>query len=215
MTDRNFSWSRNLTLVTIALALGAIAMFGDPYPSHVVTLNTKELATMVASDVDHVPVRELADWIIQGKTDYRLIDIRSMEEYAEYHIPTAEPATIRQIPEYPLNRNEKIVLYCNWGVESTKAWFLLKAQGYPGVYHLKGGIEEWKEDVLFPSIPDDATAEQIAEFETLRHVSSFFGGKPRDGGTATPEQELMPMPKVEAPTQAPITARKPKRKEGC
>ena len=80
----------NRILAIVALALGAVAVFGNPYRGSVVSLNTQELAVIVESKVDHVFATDLADWIIQGETDYRLIDIRETDAYAEYHMPTAE-----------------------------------------------------------------------------------------------------------------------------
>jgi hypothetical protein len=47
-----------------------------------VTLNTRELADIVESEVDHITVDELADWITQDRADYRLIDVRDPESYA-------------------------------------------------------------------------------------------------------------------------------------
>ena len=56
--------------------LGAIAVFASPQRGNVVTLDTRELALIVDGKLDHVSADELADWIIQGRADYRLIDVR-------------------------------------------------------------------------------------------------------------------------------------------
>lgn len=147
-------------LALAALVLGAVAIFGDPYGGGAVTLHPQELAVLVQKEVDHVSVQELAGWIIQGKSDYRLIDLRDAQAYATYHIPLAENLAITDLPGDTLARNEKIVLYSDGGIHAAQAWFLLKAQGYRGVYILRGGLEEWN-DRIAPATPSVAAAPAV------------------------------------------------------
>jgi rhodanese-related sulfurtransferase len=207
--------TRNRILAAVALVLGAIAILGNPYRGSVVTLNTKELATIVEAKVDHVTAAELADWIIQGDTEYRLIDIREPGPFAEYHIPTAENVSIVGLSDYPLLRNERIVLYSQGGIHSAQAWMLLKARGYRGVYMILGGLDAWMDEVLFPSLAPDASPQEQARFERARFVSEFFGGTPRTGVEAEMEQATVPLPTVEAPARTVVPTRKKKKKEGC
>jgi rhodanese-related sulfurtransferase len=44
------------------------------------------------------------------------------------HIPTAELVELRDLHDYPLYHNEKIVLYSDGGIHSAQAWFLLRAE---------------------------------------------------------------------------------------
>jgi len=201
-------------LAMIALLLGVGAIFGHITEGETLRIHPQELAAIVETEVDHVDVRELADWIMQSKTDYRLIDVRDPVSYAEYHIPTAENAGITNLVEYPLTRTEKIVLYSNDGLHSAQAWFLLKAKGYPGVYILFGGLRAWKDEILFPTLSSDALDEELATFEERRFVSDFFGGTPRTGSTDA-ETTAVTMPKVEAPLVTPAAPRKRRTKEGC
>jgi len=209
--------SMNKKLALLAFALGLIAVFaGNPYRGNSVTLDTKELALIVDKTVDHVSAEELADWIIQGKSDFKLLDLRTEKEFNEYHIPPAELVPLADLNEYPLLRNEKIVLYSEGGIHSAQAWMLLKAKGYRGVYILFGGLEEWTDKILFPKISQNATQEQLAAFEKMKEVSKFFGGFPQTGGTAEEVSAKKSMPKFEMPsgTYAPTTGKK-KKKEGC
>lgn len=214
-------WSLQSRLALAALVLGAVAIFGDPYGGGAVTLKPRELAAMVQKEVDHVSVQELAGWIVQGRSDYRLIDLRDPQAFATYHIPPAENIPITGLPGDALARNEKIVLYSDGGIHSAQAWFLLEAQGYQGVYILRGGLEEWNDQILYPTLPAGATPAQIAAFEKDRQLSAFFGGSPRLGGTQTAEVPLsapaLTAPKVQAPSApaAPAAAAKKKKKEGC
>ncbi len=134
-----------------------VTLGGHPVPGHTVRLDTQELAAIVSSTVDHVTVSELADWIVRGDTQYRLVDVRTPEEFAAYHIPTAENVPIAALPDYGLARNEKIVLYSDGGTHSAQAWMLLRAERYQGVYILFGGLETWKDDGMFPVAPVNPT----------------------------------------------------------
>jgi len=207
--------TRNQTLALIAFFLGALAIPGNPYQGSVVELNTQELATIVDTEVDHVTAEELADWIIQGDTEYRLIDLREEAAFAEYHIPTSENVPTSELLDYPLLRNEKIVLYSDGGIHSAQAWMLLRAQRFQGVYILLGGLDSWIEEILFPALPTDATPQQTAEFERVAHVSKFFAGTPRTGVDAQSASAAIPLPTMD-PSAAPIVPkRKRKKKKGC
>ena len=177
------NWMSTLTLnqklALGALVLGAVALFATPYPGSRVTLDAKELALAVAKEADHVEAPELAAWIIESRGDYRLIDLRSETEFAQYHIPTAVNVPMGNLTDAGLGRQEKLVLYSDGGIHSAQAWMLLKAQGYKGVYMLKGGSEEWKDQVLFPVLEDNPTPDQRLRDERLRAISTFFGGQPR------------------------------------
>ena len=224
------NWMSTLTLnqklALWAVALGAVALFATPYPGSSVTLDAKELALAVATEADHVEAPELAAWVIESRADYRLIDLRSEAEYAQYHIPTAVSVPMGNLTDAGLGRQEKLVLYSDGGIHSAQAWMLLKAQGYKGVYMLKGGLEEWKDRVVFPVLTDNPTLDQRSRDERLRNISTFFGGQPRSASAVTTGEAGVPgmamptapaLPKVIAPL-SPAGGAKPgpaKKKEGC
>ncbi len=219
MKDFMRTLTLNKKLALVAFVLGFIALFaGNPYGSATVKMDTSELATIVQNELDHVDVGELAGWIILGKADYRLLDLRTGKEYEEYHIPGAENVPLTEFGNAGLMKNEKIVLYSEGGIHSAQAWMLLRAQGYKGVYMLRGGLEEWKDNILFPSLASNATPQEKAEFEKAVHVSRFFGGTPRTGDAAIAEGPKMDMPKLQMPAPAgktPTAATGKKKKEGC
>jgi hypothetical protein len=211
------SLNKKLGLLLGILGLGALVL-GDPYQGAGVTIDTKELGRIVETEIDHVSVEDLADWIIQGKTDFRLLDLQSEADFTNYHIPGAENVPISALSDYGLLRNEKIILYSGGGIHSAQAWLLMKARNYKGIYMLRGGLDEWKEKILFPRPAATSSAEQAASFEKMKEVSKFFGGVPQ---TATAEQPAagITIPKLEMPS-APAGGNPPggstkKKKEGC
>ncbi len=56
---------------------------------------------------------------------------------------------------------------------------LIKSKGYKGVYILDGGLNTWKEKVLFPKAPVNATKDALVQFEKMKEVSRFLGGQPQ------------------------------------
>jgi rhodanese-related sulfurtransferase len=209
----------NGKLALLALILGFVALFvGNPYRGNETSLNTKELALIVEKTVDHVTVESLADWIIQGRSDYRLVDLRTEKEFAEYHIPTAELIPITELKDSSLGRNEKVVLYSEGGIHSAQAWMLLKAEKFKGVYILFGGLDEWKDKILFPHIPENSTPNLLKEFDKAKEVSKYFGGSPQTGSAEEKSGPVPSLPKLEmsSPGAAPTSNEsKKKKKEGC
>ncbi len=208
-------------LALLALALGGAALFANPYRGGGVRLDTRELAQVVQTEVDHVSVDELAGWIVTGRADYRLIDLRDSRAFAEYHVPTAENVPVTELGPERLGRQEKLVLYSDGGIHAAQAWMLLRAQGYRSVYTLRGGLEEWKDEVLFPTLSAGATPAERAAFERRVQLARFFGGTPRQGGAASATAEPLPLPSAPVVVAPPPSAaggapavRKGK-KEGC
>lgn len=207
--------STNQRLALVALVLGVVAIVASPYKGNVLSVNADELARQVAGEADRVTATDLADWIIQGRSDYRLIDIRDEEAYAEYRIPTAENVPMATLMDYPLARNERIVLYSDEAIHAAQAWFLLKAKGYRAAYMLQGGLDAWKDEVLFPALVENPGPGQQEQNNKRQAMSTFFGGAPRSGALES-TQASMELPKVELPAGAKVpTAKKKKKKEGC
>jgi rhodanese-related sulfurtransferase len=216
MNLRQFTLNRKLAM--LAVALGTLALLAQPHRGPFVKLDARELAAVVEEEVDHVTASELATWIIEGRADYRLLDLRTTGEYAAYHIPTAENVPLTGLADYPLLRNEKLVLYSEGGIHSAQAWMLLRAQGYEAVYMVLGGLDAWKDEVLFPSLPADADAQARAQFERATQVAKFFGGEARVAGDAAAPSAGAELPKLTAPPPMPGPATpvaKKKKKEGC
>jgi rhodanese-related sulfurtransferase len=216
--DKIMNLSLNQRLAAVLLLLAIIALFaGDPYSSAKTSIDAQELAMIVDTKVDHVTVEELADWIIQNKSDYRLIDLRTDKEFGEYNIPTSENILLSDLLNAGLQRNEKIVIYSEGGIHSAQAWFLLRAKDYKSVYILFGGLEEWKDKILFPRIAENASAEQLQAFEKIKQVSKYFGGTPQTGASESVQQTQVAMPKLSLPGGAAAGAKPTgkKKKEGC
>ena len=77
--------------------------------------------------------------------EYKIIDVRSRREFREKHLNGAIniplPEIKKNIQKYIKNKNEKILVCCEYGIRSKKAVEQLEDIGYTQVYNLKGGLE--------------------------------------------------------------------------
>ena len=135
--------------------------FHDHQPFHRVKVKLKkEIVTMGVDGIDpnkvvgtYVSPSEWNDIISDPETV--LIDTRN--EY-EYGIGTFKNAinphteTFREFPEYveknlDPTKNKKVAMFCTGGIRCEKASAYMKEQGFEEVYHLKGGILKYLEEV--------------------------------------------------------------------
>lgn len=210
----------NKRLAVLAAILGIIAFFiSNPNNKNKITVNAKDLALLTIKNQDKISVMELADWLIKGNEDFVLVDLRDEKSYNEYAIPNSVNIEIENLLESDLMRNEKIILYGDDDITSAQAWFILKSANYKSVYILKGGMNAWKNEILYPKLADNATPEEKSEFEKVKQVSLYFGGSPQivyEHTTNTTIQNIptTPTPKISLPSVE--MKNKPKKKrEGC
>jgi uncharacterized membrane protein YedE/YeeE len=139
-------------LATAAAILGILALFG----SHQATQHP----TLVS------PV-QLAEWIRDRKPGLRVIDLRTEEQFDEYHLPRAERFDRKALPSF--KPSETVVIVS--GSEQVPG----DRQGYI----LRGGLKGWLDDVMNPTITADASPADRAAFQRASVVSRYFGGVPR------------------------------------
>jgi sulfur-carrier protein adenylyltransferase/sulfurtransferase len=161
-----------------ALFLGALAIVaGSPDRSRS-TLNVKALAREVTDEADHVTAVELARQIRDQDPLLRVIDIRDSAEFEEYHIPRAERISLEKLADAPFGANENIVLYSGGGAHAAQAWVFLRARGLKRVFFLRGGIDEWLDEVMNPELPAAAASIERAYIDSVSALSRYFGGTP-------------------------------------
>jgi rhodanese-related sulfurtransferase len=203
----------------VAIILGILSIFaGNPSDNVNTKINIKELSLISPNEISKVGVNELADWIIKGKYDYRLVDLRESEKFLKYNIPTSENIGVTELLKSDLSRNENIILYSDNDIVSTQGWFTLKSKDYKGVYIIEGGIKTWEDEILFPTCTcgESPSTEQKHKHNKLAEVSKFFGGQINSSGESVSEQSNRKMPEISAPVSIELKKPKGKRKrEGC
>jgi len=184
----------------VAIILGILSIFaGNPSDNVNTKINIKELTLISPNEISKVGVNELADWIIKGKYDYRLVDLRESEKFLKYNIPTSENIGVTELLKSDLS-------------------ITLKSKDYKGVYIIEGGIKTWEDEILFPTCTcgESPSTEQKHKHNKLAEVSKFFGGQINSSGESVSEQSNRKMPEISAPVSIELKKPKGKRKrEGC
>lgn len=120
----------------------------------------KEIVTMGVEDIDPRDIVgtyiDPKDWnALISDPEVTVIDTRNAYEYA---IGTFEGAldpqteSFRDLPAYVAKNldpkvNKKVAMFCTGGIRCEKSTAFLKQQGFDEVYHLKGGILKYLEEV--------------------------------------------------------------------
>ncbi len=171
---------------TVLIGLGLIAAFaGSPYRGPFARVDTKQLALDAGAKADRIQVEQLADWLIEGRNDFLLIDVRAAAAFDRYHIPSATSVPLTALAFDVAPRNERIICYSDGDAEAAQASLLLRSLGFPAAYFLSGGLEAWQAAVLSPKAPPaDASAESQRDFARRLAIAKHFGGSPPAGGAA-------------------------------
>lgn len=88
--------------------------------------------------------------LMYTKNSLQLIDVRTAQEFQSGHLREALLIDLFS-SEYhrrieTLNKSQPIAVYCAVGQRSLRVFEELKEKGFEEVYHLKGGIELWKQE---------------------------------------------------------------------
>lgn len=182
MTLRSHSLTMPHTRRILGASAGVLgvlaAIAGRPVPNGT-TIDVAALAREIDRQTDHVDAVELATWIRDRKPGLRVLDVRSDSEYAAYHIPSAEHAPLERVVTMSPRGGETLVLYSEGGAHAGQAWVLLRALGFRDVFFLRGGLLDWLDDVMNPTVGRDEAGTRVAA------LSRYFGGTPHLSTNAT------------------------------
>ena len=89
--------------------------------------------------------------MMEAESDYIILDVRTLEEFAAGPIPDAinipnESIGTAEIPKLP-NKDQLILVYCRSGNRSKQASEKLVALGYTNIVEF-GGINSWPGEVV-------------------------------------------------------------------
>ncbi len=120
----------------------------------------KEIVTMGVKGIDpnqsvgtYVTPQQWNDLI--SDPDVLLVDTRNQYEIAVgafAHATDPKTTTFREFPQYVSEHldpsvHKKVAMYCTGGIRCEKSTAFLKKQGFEEVYHLKGGILKYLEEI--------------------------------------------------------------------
>lgn len=94
--------------------------------------------------------------LLQSGADFLLLDCREPVEHRIAAVEEARLLPMSQLPErideLAESRGRRIVVMCHHGMRSLQAAAWLRSQDFAEVQSLKGGIDQWSEEVD-PSVP--------------------------------------------------------------
>lgn len=90
-----------------------------------------------------VSVEEAKKLIDNGEVT--VLDVRTPEEYEEGHIPGSMLIPLQELGERldELDEEEPYLIVCRSGNRSAEASELLIGEGFPDVYNMTGGMNDW------------------------------------------------------------------------
>jgi len=100
---------------------------------------------MFGSSIKEVSASEFAQWLNEDSQQFRVLDVRQMQEIAMGTVPKAEALPLHMLPAqiHALSATEKMVLVCRSGARSAQACMYLQKSGFSNVYNLSGGMIAW------------------------------------------------------------------------
>jgi rhodanese-related sulfurtransferase len=175
--------------------------------------NSAELANEISMNKDQISPNILSEWIIEGRADYKLIDIRNPEEFTAGSIKGAVNIPLAKILERKtmnseLSSHKKNILFSNGDSHAAQAWLILKAAGRD-VYTLEGGYNYWNKLILNPKLSSESPSDdEVLQYKKAKGVADYFGG-----GTGAAEVNLKTGDAAAGKTGADL--KKKKQVKGC
>ena len=89
----------------------------------------------------------------RSKEETIILDVRTLEEYNQGHIPNSQLIDIQNPPNFLqelelLNRSKTYLVYCRSGARSSQACMLMKNKGVENCFNLLGGINQWNGKIV-------------------------------------------------------------------
>jgi len=174
-----------VALLVASVAVAALSIRGEP---------KRRLHEGVAqNNVQTVTPDELASWIIEGRRDFVVVDMRDPDDFAKGHVRGAVNCgnchTSKEEARKPddesmfVDLSKKLVLYTDLGDETIDLPKLLARN--PRLYTLTGGYDAWKREVLSPvAFGGETDLEQVHEKQKREAVRAWFAGERTDSSKA-------------------------------
>jgi rhodanese-related sulfurtransferase len=182
-------------------------------------LSFQQVAQSVARQDDRVLVEDLAQWLIEGRKDYVLVDVRPAADYDKGHIDGAQNLVVTELvtPEklQALPKDRKVIVYSQGSEVAGQAVVLLRLAGYDASL-LLGGYNFWAQQVLNPDISPTLADGEYPRVPEQQAIACYFVGGDKMAQTApAPRKPTVPafVPPVSQPAAPPPAARP--THEGC
>lgn len=158
----------------------------EPASSAVLAAPENEMALLqrLQEGDDHIEPETIADRLLANDDSLLLIDIRTPDEYAVFHIKGAVNATMTDLPDYvgANGANKTIVLYSNGMTHPAQARDSLERMGYQNIFLLTDGLEGFINRCLKPVSLREEPVPDAMRKKVQSWRSFFLGDTERTSG---------------------------------
>jgi len=141
--------AKKLLLIGISIGVLAIVLF-FPFDGNVEEEHHSENDFVQEYEIYPGDVVEK----IEQDEDIVLLDVRTLEEYAEIHLKNALLLPVQELSQESLtniglgedSKNKEIIIYCRSGARAKTAYDIMKSLGYTNIKSVAGGMIHWEED---------------------------------------------------------------------
>jgi len=200
----------------VSLSVVVVAACGQSKESEVSLLDVAQAA---ARQDDRVSVEDLAGWLIEGRGDFKLIDVRMPADFEGGSIGDAENIPIAQVVTQDVLRrlptDRMIIVYSNGSETAAKATVMLRLSGIDA-HLLTGGYNAWHARILNPEISAAAQDGESLRVSEQRAYSCYFVGERSDAMKLQRSERSEPfVPPVFVETEEYDEPEQPPPAEGC
>jgi thiosulfate/3-mercaptopyruvate sulfurtransferase len=182
--------SRFLAVFSAVLVVGAFGLFAArPRQPAVPAAGSQEAAllTGLQAGADHIDPEDFADRLLGGDASLLPVDIRTAEEFEQFHIRSAVNIPVADLPAALAPRKNRglIVLYSNGMTHPAQARDSLARLGFGNVYLLTDGLAGFLDVCLKPvSLRGEPVSD--AQAAKIRAWRAFFLSAPAPVRAAAP-----------------------------
>jgi len=183
-----------LRAIALVLSIAVIAACGPSYESEI---SLADIAQAAARQDDRASVEDLASWLVEGRQDFKLIDVREPADFESGRIGDAENIPIAKIINSDvlqrLPTNRMVLVYSNGSENAAKAAVILRLSGIDA-HLLAGGYNAWKKRILNPDISAEELDGESLQVTLQRAYSCYFVGDRGEGAAkrSAAEQPFVP-----------------------
>lgn len=186
--------SKGLWVFSLAILIVASGISVLPARSVMGTATTAlsglpEVYEAISRAEDHIEPVDLARELVAGKSKIICVDVRTLEEYHEWHIPGARHFPLESVAA-GLNKYknyDRIVLYSNGTVHPAQMWVVLRLKGFRNVFVLADGLKGLFETVLKPAVLRTEALSEAQQREIEQWRSYFLSSGQTVGSAAMPD----------------------------
>ncbi|MCK9256003.1 MAG: YeeE/YedE family protein [Bacteroidales bacterium] len=127
-----------------------------------------------------VSAQQLAHHIIHDANKLLIIDLRTKQEYDEFHLPTAiniqrNDVILKENKKTLQPEDKMVIFYSNGAQDAELAWFMATRAGLKNLHVLDGGLNKFF-DVLFGEIADFETKDirELSDRRFIAFARKFF-----------------------------------------